>query len=70
MSSFQINSINRLGKEDFVHNEDLNLAVGKPWLVCLPSPMSHTEEAFQNTESGLRWTCSSLSEIQTPYTPR
>lgn len=54
MSFFLINSINGLGKEDFINNEDLNLAVGKPWLVFLPSPVSRTVEAFQTTESVLR----------------
>lgn len=70
MGFFLINSINGLGKEDSINNEDPNLAVGKPQLVFLPSPVSRTAEAFQTTGSGLRWTCSSLSEIQTPYAPR
>lgn len=69
MSFSLINSINGLGKEDFISNEDPNLAVGKPWFVCLPSSVSRTGEAFQTTEPGLWWTCSSLSDIQTPYTP-
>lgn len=46
ISFFLINSINRLGNEDLVNNEDPNLAVGKPWLVFPPSPMSRTAEAF------------------------
>lgn len=69
MSFSLINSINELSKEDFVSNEDPNLPVGKPWFVCLPSPLSCTTEAFPTTESGFRWTCSSLPEIQAPYTP-
>lgn len=69
MSFSLIYSIDELSKEDFINNEDPNLAVGKPWFVCLPSPLSHTIEAFPTTQSELRWTCSSLPEIQAPYTP-